>query len=140
MTYVCVNFTDATNLNLTNLALKAGIKEVNQDLHATLVYSSTPLEVQLATVPQSYNMKPIGYRYIGMVGSKWRTLAMVVESKQFQHRFEYYLTKGYKPRFPKFLQHISLAYEPPEGLDLSKLDLPTWHIEVASETVKKIKL
>ena len=138
MTFICANLDQKTQKALKEYAIGIGINEskFNSDLHATIVYSEEELGLTHGTNPLSGTMKPVGLKYLGALGSKWRAIVVEVQSDVLQERYNYYLSKGYKPRFPNYLQHISLAYEPDE-LDLSTIKLPDFDLIVCSETIKK---
>jgi hypothetical protein len=138
MTFVCANIDEKTCQRLKAYARYIGLGEdsLHEDLHATIVYSPESLGLEFTTVPLSCQLKPVGLRYLGEVGSKWRALVVEVESPVLQSRYDHYVANGYKPLYDTYLQHVSLAYDPPE-MDLSKVKIPCFSLGVDSETIKQ---
>jgi hypothetical protein len=82
-------------------------------------------------------LKPVGLRYLGEVGSKWRALVVEVESPVLQSRYDHYVANGFKPFYYTYIQHVSLVYNPPD-MDLSKVEIPSFPLVVDGETITDI--
>jgi hypothetical protein len=137
MTYVCANLDEETKKKLGDYARRIGIEadKVHDPLHVTIVYSTDPLLLKHQTVPLKGVLTPVRLNYMGADESAYRALVVEVESTVLQYRYEHYVAGGYKPRFAKYRQHVSLAYKPPEGLDVRRLPLPDFKFTVCSETI-----
>jgi hypothetical protein len=57
-----------------------------------------------------YKAKIIGIKMLGDVGSKWRAVAMVLESETVDNRFKELLKQGFKHSYDDLLIHVSLSY------------------------------
>jgi hypothetical protein len=143
MTYVCGTYSAEVNDALKALATKVGIKTPAEQFHTTVVYSEKPLGIKDGTEPLDFGVpvKPTKLVYLGDVGTKWRALALVVESDPLDAIHLQYCTKfGYVPRHEHFLQHVSLGYAPPEGLDLEGFDeLFPSNMQITRLTTKPLK-
>jgi hypothetical protein len=137
-TYVAVRFSDESNKKLKAYAESLNLKPI-KDFHATIVYSPTTLDVPIGDTSFNTTLIPKSLKYLGEVGNKYRALALVVHSDDLQTRYDYYVDKkNFKSRFNSYIQHISLAYQPSEGININELPLPDFEIEVINERVEKL--
>ena len=141
-TYVSVKFSSATNVNLKKYAEKLGLNPIT-DFHATIVYSPKALKDVVNSKKDISNMLSgtiTGIKYLGEKDSEWRAIVLTIQSNTLDTLFKKYVDKyGYINPYDKYIRHISLAYSPPEGLDLSNIVLPKFKIEFKTEIITNLK-
>ncbi|URC15213.1 RNA phosphodiesterase [Paraglaciecola Antarctic GD virus 1] len=130
-TYVAVRFSDESNKKLKVYAKSLGLEPI-KDFHATIVYSTATLDVSKGENPTTDTLTPKKLMYLGEVGNKYRAIALEVNSNNLQSIFDFYVKRGYKSKHPSFIQHISLAYAPDEGINIDDMELPDFDIEVTT--------
>ena len=140
--YMCVKFTQETNENLYDFTQFLGLDPIKpEDLHATIVYSIEPLDIPHGVKPCDGVCYPTGLKYLGEKMSKWRALVLEVQSNKLQELYDEAVQKyGYVSQYDSYVQHISLAYKPPEDLDLSDVTLPDFPIEIDKIVVEPLKV
>lgn len=138
-TYVSVKFTQETNENLRDFALELGLDPI-EDFHMTVVYSPKPLNIDFGKKKFNGFAKITGMEYLGELDSDHRAIVLNVHSNEVQELYNYYVEKhGYVHTYDEFIQHISLAYKPPEDLDLSSIELPDFEIQFDHIEVEALK-
>jgi hypothetical protein len=138
-TYVSVRFTKDTNKKLREFALSLGLKPIDK-FHITVVYSPKPLGVEFGESRFNGSAKITGIDYLGDIDSEYRAVVLHVDSKEVQNLYDTYeVIHGYKHTYDEFIQHVSLAYRPPEDLDLSQVDLPDFEIEFSYVKIEALK-
>lgn len=137
-TYVSVAFSKATNQKLKMFAESLNLKPIDR-MHTTIVYSPIPLDIKYETIPLTGTAKITGIKYLGELTSDWRAVVLELHSKLIKERYDFYVKEhGYVSEYDEFIQHVSLAYSPPEGLDLTKVKLPDFELEIVSETTEAL--
>jgi len=140
--YMCVKFTQETNENLYDFAKSLGLDPIEPEkLHATVVYSTDPLDMPHGAKPCNGECFTTGLKYLGEKDSKWRALVLEVQSDKLQELYDEAVEEyGYVSQYDSYVQHISLAYKPPEDLDLSDIILPDFPIEIDKIVVEPLKV
>lgn len=139
-TYVSVQFTDETNKKLEEFTRQLGLEPVEK-FHSTVVYSVDPLGIEFGSNDITGTGKITGIEYLGDKDSEWRAVVLNIDCPFIQSRHDFYKEEyGYVHSYPEFVQHISLAYSPPENIDLSSIELPTFDIKLDKEIVESLKV
>ncbi|MFK5882808.1 MAG: hypothetical protein QM489_00510 [Candidatus Izemoplasma sp.] len=139
-TYVSAKFSAKTNKNLKEYAESLGLDPI-KDFHATIVYSIETLDLDPGKSPIKVKEKGsiVGIKYLGEKDTEWRAVVLTIKSKILKERFDHYVkAHGYKNKFPDYIQHISLAYKPPEDLKLKTIKLPSFKIEFKEEVIEHL--
>lgn len=141
-TYVCARFSAESNKAIAKFAKSIGLNPMPEaEFHATIAYSEPNLGVDIGISTLKGTAEVTGIKYLGDVGSEYRAVVIEIKSKEIQERHEYYIEEhGYKHTFNSFIQHVSLQYNPKEGLNLKNIKLPIFKIDLASEEVQSLKV
>lgn len=126
--YVHRPLTNAKDLH--TWAQGAGIPNLvpPDDMHATIVYSRAPAEMEPETNPVTVNG---GKRKIGALGDKG-AVVLHFESPELQAQHQDASMAGASHDFPAFQPHVTLTYDA-GGMDLSKISPPDFPLEFGGE-------
>lgn len=85
--------------------------DITDDLHASLIFDEDLKQNYVGDIPQvSYDLRPIGLRFMGEEGSEWCSIALECVCSELTLRQQKLLQMGYTSKFPDYIIHISLVY------------------------------
>ena len=119
---------------IRNYARDIGLKNLipSKDLHATIFYSLNMPSVPYPKIPGFFNETAKCYQvcYIG------NAIALLLYSPFLRERNTIAIACGLRSKFSSIIPHLSLCYDPPMNINLSKLPQPDFTINFNSEIVK----
>lgn len=85
--------------------------DITDDLHASIIFDEELKQNYVGDIPQvSYDLRPIGLRFMGEEGSEWCAIALECVCSELTLRQQKLLQMGYTSKFPDYIIHISLVY------------------------------
>lgn len=141
--YISTNVSKSDSDKIHKILKDLQISDYIPDLHVTLMYDVSNPSIKLSTPKnQEFETKATGVKLLGKPGTKWYAIALVLESKDLQQRFNELKDKGFKHSYPDFIPHVSLKYSPTDD-DVktikTNLDKFKFSIKLEQEVAKPIK-
>lgn len=87
----------------------SGLIPMNK-LHSTLMYDASNPDIDPDINSTVYKARVTGVKMLGDPSSRWRSVALVLDSEAIQKRHKELLEKGFKHSYPELLIHVSIAY------------------------------
>lgn len=140
-TYVCVKFTKESGKKLYNFAKSLGLKPIPaHEMHITIVYSTKKLKIKNGISGMNFSVQGSKLEYLGDKDSNWRALTLKLKSEKLQDLHDSFKEYGYIHPYDDFIPHVSLAYQPPEDLELDKIEVPDFELDVQSMVIETLKI
>lgn len=116
---------------IQSLPVPIGSRMKTDTLHITLAYSKEGFDYKHSDLLVGARVFPIGWEVFGTGEDK--VLVLLVRSTKLQKRWKQLVAQGYECKFPTYRPHISVAMEPPESVDVSRIPVPKFSITIDSE-------
>lgn len=116
---------------IKSLPVPVGSRMKTEELHITLAYDKKGFDYKHSDFIHDTRCFPTGWEVFGTGDEK--VLVLLVHSIKLQKRWKQLKAQGYDCKFPDYRSHISCAMAPPEAVDVSKIPVPDFMIEIESE-------
>ncbi|WP_298751841.1 hypothetical protein [uncultured Arcobacter sp.] len=113
---------DSAN-SLYDLLISIGVSNPvePEEMHATVAYDENNPYIKGCISNNVYKMyEPFNIERMGNVGSKWEAIAVQFTSSSLKFRHNDFVEMGIKSKYPSFIPHLSLVYQP-DIEDLNKI-------------------
>lgn len=118
-----------------SLPLKEGTRIRKDEYHITVAFSaSTDFDYDNKDVLGGTVIYPTGYE---ILGKDEKVLTLRVQSPALTERYEELKNEGYKPSFPVFKPHITIALAPSDENIVKFLPLPSFEMKIERELKKE---
>lgn len=142
--YVCAKYNLTTNGALVSWAVENLIPEPlsPEKYHSTVLYSRKDLKPQpiLDKAKLPFLLKAKGFKLFDSSDPDIKALAVLLDAAPLERIHEQLIKAGGTHDFPDYTPHITVSYNAPRDMDLTKLSLPSFDFVVESFKVEPLDL